>query len=110
MVGPAAVRSLQVADPSDHRPGLGVLVLVAFHDRIRARIPVREHRILTDQDCGSRAQYLRGAPVVLSQSDDRRTRKVGGEAVQVVGIGTVPGVDGLVRIAHHAEIGSTVQP
>ena len=86
------------------------MVLVLFYDRIGSRVPVREHRILTDQDCGSRAQDLRGAPVVLPKLDHRGTREVGGEAVQVVGVGTVPGVDGLVRIAHDAEVGSTVQP
>ncbi len=35
---------------------------------------------------------------------------MGAEAAQVVGVGTVPAVDGLVGVTHHAEVVSATQP
>ena len=110
MVRPPSVRPPQVADPPGHLPGLGMVVGVPLDDRIRARVPVGQHRVLSDEHRGGRAQDLGGAPVVLAQLDLGGARKVGGEAIQVVGVSAVPAVDGLVPVTDHAEVGSTVQP
>ena len=110
VVRPSAIGPPDVSDPAGDPGCLGFVVGVLLYDRIGARVPIGQHRVLSDEHRGGRAQDLGGAPVVLPQFDLGGARKVGGEAVQVVGVGAVPAVDGLVLVTDHAEVGSTVQP
>ena len=86
------------------------MVGVAFHHRVGTPVAVCQHRVASAQDSSRGAQDLRRAAVVLAQAQYRRPGKVDREPAQVVGVGAVPPVDGLVGITHHTEVRSTVQP
>ena len=55
------------------------------------------------QDLGARA-------VAAPQPHDRGPGVVDGDVAQPAGVGTVPLVDGLVRVAHHAQVGPAAPP
>ena len=101
--GPSdAVRLVDVGAVADHhRDGaVGPMGL----QRMRRRSPsARQHR-------RGRTQDLRRGPVRVLQRHDLGAGVLFGEVQEVRRIGAVPAVDGLVRVAHHREVGSIAEP
>ena len=76
----------------------------------RAAWPVGSHRLAATKGSGGGAQHLWRAAVVLAQVDDCGAWEVRVEAVQVVGVGAVPAVDGLVGVADDAQVVAGGEP
>ena len=72
--------------------------------------PVRLHRFLPDQHRSGSAENLGSAPVVPVEFHNLGVSEVGAEPDQVVGVGAVPPVDGLVGVSDHTEVGAAAEP
>ena len=68
--------------------------------------PPRPRRARARQHGVGHGQDLRRGPVVLVEGHDLAAGPAPVEAVEVAGVGAVPGVDGLVGVAHHAQVGA----
>ena len=62
------------------------------------------------QDGVGHGQHLRGRPVVLLQPDEPGAGKVTAEVDEKAGVGAGEAVDGLVVVAHDAEVAPVAQP
>ncbi len=100
-------------DPGD-APGLGGVVGEAAHRRHRARLAGRPERPgpggPAAEDGAGHGQHLRGGPEVVGQGHGAPAWEGAREVEQEPGVGPVPRVDGLVRVAHHAEVGPVAPP
>ena len=110
LVRPPAVGSLDLARPSGNSQCLGLVVVVFGDAGLGAAGPVRLHRFLPDQQRSGGAENLGSAPVVPVEFHDLGVSEVGAEPDQVVGVGAVPPVDGLVGVSDHTEVGAAAEP
>jgi hypothetical protein len=120
---PSRARAMMVAHGAGNGPGLGGVVGMGVDGGERAGRAVRAERRIS---CvGGRAFALEGAtgehrvghgedlgrrPVVLVQADDLARRVAIEEAGEGGGVGTVPRIDGLVRVAYHAQVVAAADP
>ena len=109
---PAAAGWAHVPDDGGHAGRLGVRVgegdgpgrgTVGPAGHRAARTAPGQHGVAEADDLGGRA-------MAAAQVHDGRARVVGGEVLEPAAVGAVPPVDGLLRVADHAQVGPAAPP
>jgi hypothetical protein len=70
----------------------------------------RYRRRSLSQDMLTGLNDLRCGAIIGAQADDRNTREESFDVGEKSRVGTVPTVNGLVRVPDHAQVGSTTAP
>ena len=107
--GPRLVQPQELPDLLDRELGLRDLVLEAQEAHPLALSPRRLQGLLVaggvlPDDGVGRVQDLAGGAVVGLQADDLGPLEIAGEAQDLADVGPPPAVDGLVVVAHHADV------
>ena len=114
LVGPRDAGAVPVPRRSGHGTGFRRLVGQVVDGGNRAvgamwSEPDRHVGARPQHGVGHRQDLGRG-PVVVLQRHGVSTREVPVEVGQVAGVRPVPGIDGLVRVSHHAQVGLGTEP